>query len=182
MEQEKRVVLVVEGKNDYAKVKSVFPDVDVITTNGSEISKETLCEIEKLSQDRRVILLLDPDGPGERIRKTIINSAPSVEHVFVERALAISSNKKKVGIEHMAKEDLLESLRHIKKPTNRKTVTRLDLFRLSLIGCSDSKFLRKEVCNELGIGFANGKTLLNKINMFGYSYSELKKAVLKVKI
>ena len=42
-------VLVVEGKNDKARLLAIFPDLNVITTNGSEISFETLEMIKELS-------------------------------------------------------------------------------------------------------------------------------------
>ena len=61
-------VLVVEGKNDKARILAIFPHLNVITTNGSEISGETLDMIEELSKKYEVILFLDPDYPGERIR------------------------------------------------------------------------------------------------------------------
>ena len=36
------MIIIVEGKNDANKIKSVLGDVNVITTNGSEINKQTI--------------------------------------------------------------------------------------------------------------------------------------------
>ena len=41
------MVIVVEGKNDANKIKTVFPDVDIIITNGSEINKGTINDIKR---------------------------------------------------------------------------------------------------------------------------------------
>ena len=35
-------VIVVEGSHDEQKLKSIYPEIDCIVTNGSEISTETL--------------------------------------------------------------------------------------------------------------------------------------------
>ena len=78
-------VVVVEGKNDKARILAVFPDLEVITTNGSEISEETLDMIYELSKSNKIILFLDPDYPGERIRNIILNRVPDCYNVFIKR-------------------------------------------------------------------------------------------------
>ena len=47
-------VLVVEGKNDKARILAIFPNLHIITTNGSEISEETLDMIEELSKSTKI--------------------------------------------------------------------------------------------------------------------------------
>ena len=106
LESEIVMVIVVEGKNDANKIKTIFPDVDVIITNGSEINKNTLETIAKVSLTDDVVLCLDPDGPGEKIRRKILEYTDNVHQVFAKKHKAISNNKKKVGIEHMSKEDI----------------------------------------------------------------------------
>ena len=64
-------VVVVEGYHDLAKLKSIYPDIDVVITNGSEISLSTLNELKSLNKQRGLILFLDPDYQGERIRRLI---------------------------------------------------------------------------------------------------------------
>ena len=50
-------VVVVEGKNDKARILAVFPNLNVITTNGSEISNETLEMIKELSKTNKIVLV-----------------------------------------------------------------------------------------------------------------------------
>ena len=78
-------VLVVEGKNDKARILAIFPHLNVVTTNGSEISDETLNMLEELSQNHKIILFLDPDYPGERIRNKILNRIPNCDNIFIEK-------------------------------------------------------------------------------------------------
>ena len=56
-------VIVVEGKSDLIFLKS-FLDAEIIITNGSEISKETLDLIKKANETTGVIVLTDPDYPA----------------------------------------------------------------------------------------------------------------------
>ena len=62
-----RELIVVEGKNDTKRLKSFF-DVDTIETHGMGLGKETIELIRKANEKRGVILFLDPDTPGEKIR------------------------------------------------------------------------------------------------------------------
>ena len=104
-------LIVVEGKNDANKIKSIFPEVDIIITNGSEINKQTIESIVKASNNDTVVLCLDPDGPGEKIRRKILEYTDNVCQVFAKKCKAISNNKKKIGIEHMSKENILDTFR-----------------------------------------------------------------------
>lgn len=164
------MVIVVEGKNDANKIKSIFGNVDVIITNGSEINSKTIEEIYKASLNNEVILCLDPDGPGEKIRKKILECVPNVHQVFAVKKLAISKNNKKIGIEHMKNEDILEMFSNIKYSTNTGTLTYQDLYKL---GYMTSKQKRQKLCEKLNISYCNGKQLLKRLNMFGITLEEV---------
>lgn len=166
------MVIVVEGKNDANKLKTIFKDVDIIITNGSEINEQTLLDIYRTSLRTEVILCLDPDGPGEKIRKKIIENVPNVSQVFAKKNLAISKNKKKVGIEHMSKNDILEMFKDIKESKNNGNIRYIDLFEL---GYMTSKEKRIKLCEYLNISYCNGKQLLKRLNMFGITLEEILK-------
>ena len=76
------MVIVVEGKNDKNKLENIFREAFIIITNGSEISKDTLDTIKEISVNNEVVLCLDPDGPGERIRKIIMEYVPTCSNVY----------------------------------------------------------------------------------------------------
>ena len=167
-------VIVVEGYHDLAKLKEIYDDVDVLITNGSEVTEETLIELKKLNEIRGLILLLDPDYQGERIRRLINNYVGETKHAFIEKKKCISRNRKKVGIEHATSEDIIEALSKL-KVSNRKqnNISQNELMRLGLIGMDGSKKLREELSIKTGIGLSNGKTLCKKLNMFGYTLEQI---------
>ena len=168
-------VVVVEGYHDLAKLKAIFERIDVYITNGSEVSNETLEELKILNEKRGLILFLDPDYQGERIRRIINNFVGETKHAFLPKKECISKNKKKVGIEHAKREVIIEGLKSFYM-SSKLTINKVeykDLYELKLIGNKHSKALRKEIGEELGIGLNNGKTLLKKLNMFNISKSQI---------
>jgi len=168
-------VVVVEGYHDLATLKAIFKEIDVYITNGSEISDETLKELKILNEKRGLILFLDPDYQGERIRRIINDYVGETKHAFLPKKECISKNKKKVGIEHAKKDVIIKGLTSFY--TSSKITSNLvefkDLYKLKLIGNDSSKALRKYLGEELGIGLNNGKTLLKKINMFNITLSQI---------
>ena len=160
-------VVVVEGYHDLAKLKEIFPNIDAIITNGSEISDDSLNEMKKLNESRGLILFLDPDYQGERIRRIINDYVGETKHAFLKKKDCINKAKNKVGIEHAESKIIKEALEKIYSSVkSSNTIDLNDLYELKLIGTDNSKQLRKKLCEELGIGLSNGKTLYNKLNMF----------------
>jgi len=53
----------------------------------------------------------------------------------------------------------------------------LDLYDLQLVGHRNSKKLRKELGEYLGIGFNNGKTFYKKLCMFAITREEIETAL-----
>ena len=170
-------VVIVEGLHDLERLKSIYKDIDVLITNGSEIDKY-LPQIIEISKKRDIILFLDPDYPGERIRKIIQQHIPNAKNAFLKKNLAISKNHKKVGIEHAKKEDIIEALESVLSPSETTgEITYLELYDLGLFGNENSAKLRDEVCLKLNIGHTNGKTFLKRINMFNISIETIKNAL-----
>lgn len=166
------MVIVVEGKNDANKIRSVYKNAQIVITNGSELSENTINLLERLSVNNEIVLCLDPDGPGEKIRKLITNRIPNASHVFVEKSKAISRNKKKVGIEHMSVANIAAAFANKKIVCNSGTITMMDLYNLGYV---ESASKRHKLCSELNISFCNNKQLLKRINMFGITLEELEK-------
>ena len=170
-------VVIVEGLHDLERLKSIYNDIDVLITNGSEIERN-LPEIIEISKKRDVILFLDPDYPGERIRKILTKYIPNAKHAFLKKDLAISKNKKKVGIEHAKKEDIIEALDNVLSVVDSNDlITINDLYRLGLIGEENSSELRNKICLKLNLGHTNAKTFLKRINMFGLTIQDIEKAL-----
>ncbi|QWB99979.1 ribonuclease M5 [Mycoplasmatota bacterium] len=162
----KNQIIVVEGYHDQIKVNSVFPDINCIITNGSEISDETLNLIYQASLNNEVILFLDPDYPGKKIMNVILDTGGNFKLAYIGKDKAISKNKKKVGIEHASKKDIYQALEntvHIHQNNNH--IQFRDLLKRGLVSQENSNELRKKIAKELNIPFANGKTFLKYMNI-----------------
>lgn len=171
-------IIVVEGRHDEARIKEAFADCQCIITNGSEISRETLNIIKQLSLTHQIVIFTDPDYPGERIRSKVLEIIPNALHAFIPKNKCISSNKKKVGVEHASIEDIKYALGNLLTPSALKSnLSSNDLIELGLAGSIESKKKREVLCNYLNIGNPNAKTLLKRLHMLGYNKENLVKLV-----
>jgi ribonuclease M5 len=100
-------IVVVEGKTDTAKLKSLF-NVDTIETNGSRLSTKTLSLIQQASLNRGVILFLDPDGPGEMIRRKLEHNLINFKQAFLKKKDIIDN--KKIGIAEANNKSIINAL------------------------------------------------------------------------
>ncbi len=166
-------VLVVEGKMDKDLIES-FMDVDIITTNGSEVSRETIEYIREISKKRDVIILTDPDTPGKRIRDIINNEIPGLMNAFVPKSKCIKGHK--VGVAESSKEVILEALNHLipSTPSPESDLEMMDLYNLGYIGQPSSVEKRKVLEDKLHLGHTNGKTLLARLKALGINKKDLK--------
>lgn len=165
-------VIVVEGKNDTRRLQSFF-DVDTFETDGLALNKEKIELIRKLNEKRGVILFLDPDSPGEKIRQRLNSEIAGLKNAFVISKEARTS--KKVGIEHASKEVLEEALNNLITYGNCKdSLTKEEFYELGLGGEADSAVKRAKVAKAFHLGECNGKTMFKRINMLGISYNDIK--------
>lgn len=163
-------VIVVEGLHDAARIRLVYKDAHIIITNGTSLSDEVLNEIIKLSKDNEIILFLDPDYPGNKIRQLIASKVDNVLHAHVKRELA--TNGKKVGIEHASLETIKQAL-HVKALINKTDITTSFLLDYGYIGHIDARQKRLDLLNYFDIGYVNGKGLLKKLSLFGITKKQV---------
>ena len=77
-------VIIVEGKMDTVAVKRAL-ECDTIETGGFALRPQTLKQIEAAYKKRGIIILTDPDGSGERIRKFLTERFPDAGQAFVPK-------------------------------------------------------------------------------------------------
>ncbi|MDU1772882.1 MAG: ribonuclease M5, partial [Dialister micraerophilus] len=106
-----RQVIIVEGKSDEARIKQAV-EADVITTGGLSLRSVVVEEIRFAYEKRGIIILTDPDGPGEKIRKRLTRLFPDALHAFIPKSKA--STSKDVGIENASCESIREALLNLK--------------------------------------------------------------------
>ena len=166
-------VIVVEGTNDTKRLQSFF-GVETIETHGLGLNKETIELIRQVNEKRGVILFLDPDVPGEKIRGRINRAIPNLKNAFVMKEDA--RTKKKVGIEHADKETLEKALNNlISYGESKQSISKTEFYELGLTGQSDSEKRRNLVARHFSLGKCNGKTLFHRLNMLGIGYEDIKK-------
>jgi ribonuclease M5 len=168
-------VFVVEGRNDASRLKQIYPNIQIIITNGSAIDLDAIHMLDRLDETHDIILFLDPDHAGERIRRILGNRLKNIYHVFIEQDVAISRNKKKIGVEHASEEDIIKALSKMKLQFNDETsdITFEFLFEMKLTGHEKSSDIRDSLAKKLNIGHVNGKTLHQRLILFGIKQSQI---------
>ena len=173
-------VIVVEGKDDTAAILKAV-DAVTIETHGFGMSENMWELIDSAYEKKGIIIFTDPDRAGENIRRKILSKYPDARQAFLDRDKA--RKKDNIGIENAAPEDIVEALKKAKCSTSDETevFTREDLIRNRLTGFPESAELRKKVGDVLGIGYANGKTFLKRLNRFGITREDFEKCLKEIR-
>ncbi|PKK96939.1 MAG: ribonuclease M5 [Tenericutes bacterium HGW-Tenericutes-3] len=168
-------IFVVEGRNDESRLKQIYPNIQVVTTNGSAIDPDKVEVLRKFDETHEIVLFLDPDHAGERIRRLLGKSLTHVFHAFVDQNLAHSKNGKKIGIEHASVDTIQNALKDMQNVHYDSTsdVTHSFLHEIGLTGGKESKALRYKVASTLKIGHVNGKTLYHRLKIFNISQEKI---------
>ena len=140
-------VLVVEGKMDVVAIDKAV-EADCIITEGFNLKPQALDSIAKAYQKRGIIIMTDPDSAGERIRRFLTKRFPEAKHAFIPKEDATANND--IGIEQASPEAIRTALASEK---------------------------RAKLGAVLGIGYANAKTFLQRLNHYGITRQEFQQAV-----
>jgi len=164
-------IIVVEGKSDVSFL-SQYIDAEFVTTNGSEVSKETIDYLRNTKKE--IIVLTDPDFPGKKIRDVLDSLIPNLKHCFINKESSIKHGK--VGVAEGNIEEIMIALEN-NFEINRKigNLSMTDLYNLNLIGKKSSKEKRSKISTSLHLGYCNAKTFLIRLNSKGIQFSDLKK-------
>ena len=169
-------VLVVEGKMDVVDIDKAV-DADCIITEGINLKPQALDSIAKAYQKRGIIIMTDPDSAGERIRRFLTKRFPEAKHAFIPKEDATANND--IGIEQASPEAIRTALAKVRtmdwEPTNN--FTGADLLRAGISGSPAASEKRAKLGAVLGIGYANAKTFLQRLNHYGITRQEFQQAV-----
>ncbi|QDI91572.1 ribonuclease M5 [Salicibibacter halophilus] len=187
MEKSKPVVeecIVVEGRDDTVAVQRAV-QADTIETIGSSVPSHVIEKIKLAESRRGVIILTDPDYPGERIRRIVSEAVPACKHAFISKKEAKTADGKSIGIEHAQPQTIRRALEKVRKPVmHAKENTELSIEEVraaGLLAGPDARERRALVGDHLNIGYANGKQFLKRLHIFRISRQEFQEAVAKVK-
>ena len=165
-------VIVVEGEHDRRAVEQAV-EADVEITGGFALTASLLERLRKLQDVRGLILFTDPDFTGEVIRRTCTRKIPGVKHAYLPRQEAMKKND--VGIENASPAAIRHALTllHTESYQAKVTYAAADLLQLGLIGRQESARLRQSTGDRLGIGYANGKSFLKRLNRYAIPPEQL---------
>ena len=169
-------VLVVEGKMDVVAIDKAV-EADCIITEGFNLKPQALDSIAKAYQKRGIIIMTDPDSAGERIRRFLTKRFPEAKHAFIPKEDATANND--IGIEQASPEAIRTALAKVRtmdwEPTNN--FTGADLLKAGISGSPAASEKRAKLGAMLGIGYANAKTFLQRLNHYGITRQEFQQAV-----
>ena len=165
----------VEGKHDTQKLRKYF-DCDTIETSGTHLGKAVLEKIAMAQKMRGVIVLTDPDSPGNRIRSAINQAVPGCKNAFVLKKDAHTS--KKVGVEHAGEKALFEAIENCAcfVEGQKETITASDMVSLGLSGDHSQK-VREYIGAYFHLGMGNSKTMRRRLNGMQSSADSVREAL-----
>jgi len=174
-------VIVVEGKDDLAAVKKACR-AEVIITNGLGITEEKIAEIKAAQERCGVIILTDPDYPGEKIRGIIQRAVPGCKQAYLPPD-GEGSRPGRIGVEYSSPEEIREALAkaHNTERVGLEEYAYQDLFVNGLVGDTLSGQRRDKMSRILRLGHTNAKSFLARLNAYGISRAEFDEAIRQAK-
>ena len=169
-------VLVVAGQMDVVAIDKAV-EADCIITEGFNLKPQALANIAEAYKKRGIIILTDPDAAGERIRTYLTRRFPKAKHAFIPVEDATANDD--IGVEQAQPEAIRRALAKVRtldwEPSHEFSST--DLIVNGLSGSPAAAQRRAQAGALLGIGFANAKTFLKRLNHYGVTRVEFTQAL-----
>ena len=174
--KEVKEVIIVEGKDDISQVKRAVK-AEIIATGGFSLPKATLEQIKGAARRKGIIILTDPDYPGEWIRREITKAVKEAKHAFIPKEDALREGN--VGVENASPKNIRLALERARceLQTPRREFTKSDLMKEGLLGADGATGKRDALGKILGIGYGNAKQFLNRLNHYGVTREEWHQAL-----
>lgn len=169
-------IIVVEGKQDIAAIRRSV-EAECIATGGFTLAPQTIKQIEHAYRKRGIVILTDPDSAGERIRRFLTQRFPEAKHAFVPREAAHANDD--IGIEQASPEAIRSALAKVRtqQMLPGTEFSWQDIMRAGLSGAQDASARRAALGEKLGIGYANAKGFLARLNNYGVTREEFTLAI-----
>ncbi|MFA5485954.1 MAG: toprim domain-containing protein [Bacilli bacterium] len=168
-------IFVVEGKSDSERLHKLGVPY-IVRTEGTKVPRETINHLCALAKKHQIVILTDPDGPGEYISEIIVKKIPQSIVLKIDKKLAIKSNN--VGIENVG----LPALKTIIDPyiNNIFMTTSLlkfsDLLSLNLTG-PQSKENKAKLANKFSLLTSSLKNMYTQMLLLDLNFNDLVEAL-----
>lgn len=172
--------IIVEGRDDTAAIRRSV-DALTIETHGYGIRPETWDLIAAAYEKTGIIVFTDPDHAGEQIRSQIMKRFPQAGQAFLDVGDAEKDGD--IGIENATPESIRDALAkaHVTQCDKEDAeLTMEDMVFWGLAGCDGASERRRTVGKHFGIGYANSKTFLARLNNFGIKRNEIDELTLTI--
>ncbi|MDD6308894.1 MAG: DUF4093 domain-containing protein [Clostridia bacterium] len=171
-----REAIIVEGIYDKIKLSSIV-DAVIIPTYGFSIFTDAprLAYLRNLAKKRGLILLMDADAAGQKIRNFLEEQMPAgtVKNAYIPGIEGKEKRKNKpsaagfLGVEGVPAEVIQKALSAVAHTTNHaeNPITTADFYQMRLSGHADSNKRREQLAKALGLPpRLSGKALLAAVN------------------
>ena len=171
-------VIIVEGKMDIRAVRRAV-EADCIITDGFRLRSAAIKNIRAAYEKRGIIVLTDPDTVGERIRARLTEMFPRARHAFIPMEDATNLSDGDVGVEQASPDAIRAALEKVRTPMDApaEIFSMSDMMLHGLTGTDDAAARRACLGRRLGLGFANAKTFLRRLNTYGVTCEEFVSAL-----
>lgn len=171
-------VIVVEGRDDIDAVQKAV-NADIIATHGYGISRATLARIENAYKTRGIIILTDPDHAGQKIRQRLTELFPDALQAHISRNEAFDKSQTDIGVENASPQVIARAIEAAGRTLTEQhaAFTEKDMTYYGLDAGTGSRQLRDRLGQRLGIGYANSKGFLKRLNNYGITREELEGAL-----
>lgn len=156
-------VYVVEGRHDAMRLKAIDSSLDVVVTGGSNIQAEIIEELRLLKKTRELVLFLDPDHAGMKIRKRLESILGPCAHIHLQPGLCKDEQRNKIGVEHASNETLQNALNHIKYTHVSRGTLDYKNYQKYFIISSKSRANRQRIASTYHLPMGNGKAFYHTL-------------------
>ena len=149
-------------------------EADCIITDGFRLRSAAIKNIRAAYEKRGIIILTDPDTVGERIRTRLTEMFPRARHAFIPAENATNLSDGDIGIEQASPAAIRAALEKVRTPMDApaEIFSMADMMQAGLTGMEDAAVRRAHLGRRLGLGFANAKTFLRRLNTYGITREE----------
>eukprot|EP00210_Caulerpa_lentillifera_P006848 g6546.t1 len=169
-------LIVVEGLQDWTAVKRAI-NAPIFVCDGRSILDHVFTKYVKHTVSNfkgDVILLMDPDTAGRRMRTAVHSLMQPCQHAFVseyDAVVGMGTIHESIGIEHCSPETIRTALKNTKTLVEKEdndlkfdTLYEMGLVQTPAERTEGVRLRRRFFCGFLGIGFCDAKQLIKQLN------------------
>lgn len=186
--------IICEGKYDKIKLSNIF-DATILTTEGFGIFKddEKRDLVKRLSETVGIIIVTDSDSAGFVIRNHIKSFCDNekITNVYIpelkgrEKRKTEESKEGLLGVEGISDDIIISAFERAgvlgERKESNKSITKTDLYNLSLVGSENSSLLRERLYESLNLPKKLSPNAFLEVANSLFSLEEIKTELEKLK-